>query len=140
MDIDRRTQHTALSRLSELEGYDVAEGSPDIRGWRVVDEAGREVGDVADLLVDTSSAEALYAAVDLEDGAEADVPIATILLDEQAEAVHLTEPLVTKAAGREAAFEAPATAEYADTAATAEGRDDSAVGPTRFDGPDRRKR
>jgi uncharacterized protein (TIGR02271 family) len=41
--------------MSELSGYTVEKGDPDPRGWTVVEKAGRRVGRVADLLVDTES-------------------------------------------------------------------------------------
>lgn len=135
--IDRHTHHTALSPLSELDDYDVAEGSPDIRGWTVFDESGREIGEVADLLVDTTTAEALYATVDLDDGETAEVPLAVILLDEAVEGVRLTRPLDTGAGDRAASFEAPATAEYADTSALADRGADPAADPARFEDAER---
>ncbi len=85
-----RTHHTALSPLSDLEDYEFAEGSPDIRGWVVIDETGREIGEVEDLLVDTTSHEALYAVVDLDDGEDAEVPLALVTLDIETEAIRLT--------------------------------------------------
>lgn len=44
-----------LRRMSELTGYTVEKGDPDPRGWTVIEEAGRRVGRVADLLVDTDA-------------------------------------------------------------------------------------
>jgi sporulation protein YlmC with PRC-barrel domain len=41
--------------MSELSGYTVEKGDPDPRGWTVVGTAGRRVGRVADLLVDTDA-------------------------------------------------------------------------------------
>lgn len=132
-----RMHHTGLSPLSDLEDYEFAEGSPDIRGWVVIDETGQEIGEVDDLLVDTTSHEALYAVVDLDDGEDAEVPLALVTLDVDDEAVRLTQPLATGEAAHDTAFEAPAAAEFVDRAAPADRSGDTAVGATRLDGEGR---
>ena len=53
-----------LKRLSELR-YKVADGDPDIRGWRVYASTGRELGTVSDLLVDVEAGEVVMLDVDL---------------------------------------------------------------------------
>ena len=55
-----------LVRLKELDDYKVAEGEPDIRGWRVYTATGRELGDIEDLLVDTELGEVVMVDVDLK--------------------------------------------------------------------------
>jgi PRC-barrel domain len=96
---------TGLSPLSELDDYEVAEGYPDIRGWALYDEAGRDIGEVKDLLVDTVRDQAVYATVNLDDtrlardlfGADVDarIPLAAVTLDVEASAIRLTQPLAT---------------------------------------------
>jgi hypothetical protein len=53
-----------LKRLSELR-YKVADGEPDIRGWKVYASTGRELGTVSDLLVDTDAGEVVMLDIDL---------------------------------------------------------------------------
>ncbi len=43
------------ARLGLLDGYDVAAGETDIRGWLVISAEGQRVGRVGDLVVDTRS-------------------------------------------------------------------------------------
>lgn len=54
----------ALQRLSELR-YKVADGEPDVRGWRVYASTGRELGTVSDLLVDADAGEVVMLDIDL---------------------------------------------------------------------------
>jgi sporulation protein YlmC with PRC-barrel domain len=53
-----------LKRLSELR-YKVADGEPDVRGWKVFASTGRELGVVRDLLVDIDAGEVVMLDVDL---------------------------------------------------------------------------
>ncbi|HEX7124298.1 MAG TPA: PRC-barrel domain-containing protein [Thermodesulfobacteriota bacterium] len=126
--------HTGLSPLSELDEYEFAEGSPDIRGWVVIDENGREIGEVDDLLIDTTNHEALYAVVDMDDGEDAEVPLALVTIDLDEETVHLAEPLATEADRVGAAFETPAAAEFADTAVVTDRGGEEDVGENRARG------
>lgn len=54
-----------LVSFRELNGYNVAEGDADVRGWEVRTLSGRELGKVADMLVDTSTNEVVMLDVDL---------------------------------------------------------------------------
>ena len=54
-----------LIPLRELNKYPVADGEPDIRGWRVFSSTGREVGLVEELLVDTTAGEVVMLDIDL---------------------------------------------------------------------------
>ncbi|MFL5577405.1 MAG: PRC-barrel domain-containing protein [Gemmatimonadaceae bacterium] len=54
-----------LIPMRELDDYEVADGEPDIRGWRVFTSSGRELGRIEDLLVDTASDEVVMLDVDL---------------------------------------------------------------------------
>ncbi len=44
-----------LRRFSDMSGVDIAEGDPDVRGWEVVTPDGQELGEVEDLVVDTTA-------------------------------------------------------------------------------------
>lgn len=57
----------ALAGLLDLEGFHVAEGSIDARGWPLYDARGDLVGTVEDLIVDTEAMEARYMQVALQD-------------------------------------------------------------------------
>ena len=59
----RQTRH--LTPLRELKKFRVASGEPDIRGWPVFTSSGRELGDVEDLLVDTSRSEVVMLDIDM---------------------------------------------------------------------------
>ena len=59
----RQARH--LVPLKELGRFKVADGEPDIRGWEVYTSTGREIGRVAELLVDTDSNEVVMLDVDL---------------------------------------------------------------------------
>ena len=54
-----------LRRLSRVD-YEVAEGDPDIRGWRVFDADGNAVGDVHDLIADLNALRVRYVDVELD--------------------------------------------------------------------------
>jgi hypothetical protein len=55
-----------LVPLRELEGFRLADGEPDIRGWHVQTVSGRKIGEVDDLLVDEASGEVVLIDVDLD--------------------------------------------------------------------------
>ena len=57
-----------LRRLSDA-NLDVAENEPDVRGWTVTTSDGDELGDVEDLIVDTSAMKVRYIEVDADDDA-----------------------------------------------------------------------
>ncbi|MDB5101026.1 MAG: hypothetical protein JWM80_5447 [Cyanobacteria bacterium RYN_339] len=52
-----------LRKLSEADEFQVKGDSHDIRGWRVLDEVGRELGTVTDLLFEPETAEVVFAEV-----------------------------------------------------------------------------
>lgn len=83
-----------LARLDDLDGYKVAEGDPDIRGWDVKTADGMKVGKVHDLIVDTNSFMVRYVGVKLDkkslglsDEREVLLPIGTARLDDNDDAV-----------------------------------------------------
>ena len=71
-----------LVPMSTLDSWTVTEGEPDIRGWEVRTVSGRQLGNVADLLVDRSAGEVVLLDVDLpaSDG-HTFVPIRVVQID-----------------------------------------------------------
>ncbi|HSL72692.1 MAG TPA: PRC-barrel domain-containing protein [Longimicrobiales bacterium] len=71
-----------LVRLEDLDGFTVASGEPDIRGWEVRTVGGREIGEVDDLLIDPMRAEVVKIDVDINGSdRHAEVPIRAVQLD-----------------------------------------------------------
>lgn len=74
--------------LDEMDSYEIAEGDPDVRGWRVYASDGIKIGEVNELLVDTEALKVRYLDVELaESGAgEEDrhvlIPVGFARLDE----------------------------------------------------------
>lgn len=63
MDHDRTRTGVAgspLARLSDLKDYEIADGQPDIRGWKVRTSDGVEVGKVDGLIADPTAMEVRY--------------------------------------------------------------------------------
>ena len=56
----------ALTPLSLLEDYEIADDGPDIRGWPLYPEDGPEVGLVRELLVDPAQGKVLYVVVQID--------------------------------------------------------------------------
>ena len=52
--------------LGQLDDFKVAEGDPDVRGWEVLASDGRKIGEVDELLVDTSAMKVRYLDVDVD--------------------------------------------------------------------------
>jgi hypothetical protein len=104
-----------LERLGELDSYKIAEGEPDIRGWEVRTISGRQLGEVADLLVDTAAGEVVMLDVDARgEGRHRYAPVRAAMIDRTARVVRLDtgdlrdEPLAPLGAGGEATDVAPA--------------------------------
>jgi uncharacterized protein (TIGR02271 family) len=55
-----------IAALSDLDNFEVADGTPDPRGWTVKDSTGTDVGKVHDLIVDTVSMRTRYLDVKLD--------------------------------------------------------------------------
>jgi sporulation protein YlmC with PRC-barrel domain len=71
-----------LVSIDDLDGYHVAPGEPDIRGWNVCTVNGRELGSVEDLLVDPEQGEVVMLEMTMEgDGVHAEVPMRSVQLD-----------------------------------------------------------
>lgn len=58
-------ERETLTPLSTLDSWKVSEGEPDIRGWEVRTVSGRQLGSVADLLVDADAGEVVLLDIDL---------------------------------------------------------------------------
>lgn len=71
-----------LVPLRSLDSWSVSEGEPDIRGWEIQTVSGRQLGTVADLLIDPDANEVVMLDVDLP-GRQAHtyVPIRIVQLD-----------------------------------------------------------
>ena len=68
--------------LNSLDGWKVADGDPDIRGWEVVASDGQRVGKVDDLLVDTTANKVRYVDVDMtDDKRHVTIPVGYARLD-----------------------------------------------------------
>lgn len=71
-----------LISLDDLEGYTMAAGEPDVRGWEVRTLSGRDLGEVEDLLVDPDRGEIVMLEVDMRgEGVHAEVPLRSVQLD-----------------------------------------------------------
>ena len=56
-------------RLEELHGsgFEIVDGQPNIRGWKIKSHSGKRMGEVDDLLFDPNSRKVRYIVVDLDD-------------------------------------------------------------------------
>lgn len=61
---DPRQAHS-LVPMRTLDNLKIADGEPDIRGWSVFTSHGREIGEVQELLVDTTAMEVVMLDIDL---------------------------------------------------------------------------
>ena len=79
-----------LVRLSDMGGWNVVEGEPDIRHWEVRTIGGRDLGTVKELLIDPDAGEAVMLEVDLS-GSErrALVPLRIVEVDRRARVVRM---------------------------------------------------
>lgn len=62
-----REDSNRIAPLDQLEDFKVAEGEPDVRGWDVVSSDGKRIGEVHELLVDTTAMKVRYLDVDLDE-------------------------------------------------------------------------
>jgi photosynthetic reaction center H subunit len=93
-----------IAPLGDLRDFEVAEGYPDIRGWKVESADGREVGKVHDLLVDLDNMRTRYLDVRLASDIAATpgdrdvlVPIGTAQVADGADVVRV--PLTAERVG-----------------------------------------
>lgn len=66
MEEQKRSGH--LEELEHKHWYDIAEGDPDVRHWNIVDESGKKIGEVKDLLFDKEAKKARYLITNLRNG------------------------------------------------------------------------
>jgi sporulation protein YlmC with PRC-barrel domain len=77
-----------LASIDDLEGYKVADGEPDVRGWAVATLNGRELGAVEDLLIDPDRGEVVMLEIALRDeGVHAELPLRHVQLDHKRKVV-----------------------------------------------------
>lgn len=73
---------TGVSRLSQHPDLKIADGYPDVRGWRVDAAEGEPAGIVTDLLVDPDALAVRYLVVSRADQTNTLIPIGYVELDE----------------------------------------------------------
>lgn len=79
-----------LARLSELGKYKVADGEPDIRGWEVRTISGRQLGEVAELLVDLEAGEVVMLDIDCKNGGRHSfAPVRAAMIDRGSRVIRL---------------------------------------------------
>jgi hypothetical protein len=79
-----------LVRLTDMDGWNVAEGEPDIRSWEVRTVGGRELGKVKDLLIDADAGEVVMMDVVVTGTDQhALVPLRAIEIDRRARVVRM---------------------------------------------------
>ena len=79
-----------LVRLSELGKYTVADGEPDIRGWEVRTISGRQLGEVAELLVDTDAGEVVMLDINVANSdRHSFAPVRAAMIDRTARVIRL---------------------------------------------------
>lgn len=88
---------STLVALRELRGYRVADGVPDVRGWRVVTGDGTDAGDVADLVVDVKEETVRYIIIGDDGAADATamLPVGYARIDKRNQRIEL--PVLTPA-------------------------------------------
>jgi photosynthetic reaction center H subunit len=60
MNIEPNEDGVRIAPLSALDDFEVAQGYPDVRGWKVLSTEGTEVGAVHDLLIDVDNLRTRY--------------------------------------------------------------------------------
>ena len=104
-----------LAMLSDLDDFTVAEGDPDPRDWEVTASDGRTIGQVKDLVVDTSAMKVRYLDVDVDEEAlgatelrdrHVLIPIGYARLDDDEDMV-MVDAISSEDVSRLPAFEGP---------------------------------
>lgn len=80
-----------LTPLSALHEYDVSDDDSDVRGWDVIASDGQQIGEVQELLVDTSARRVRYLVVDVDtslrsgssQGGNVLIPVEGVRLDDR---------------------------------------------------------
>jgi hypothetical protein len=81
------TSRGKLRHLDDLEGFRLADGTPDLRGWDVSADDGQKLGEVVGLIVDTAARQVRYLEIELDDDVASRFARANDTLDPR------TEPL-----------------------------------------------
>jgi hypothetical protein len=76
-----------LRHLDDLDGFRLADGTPDLRGWDVTADDGQKLGEVVGLIVDTAARQVRYLEIELDDDVASKFARANDTLDPR------TEPL-----------------------------------------------
>lgn len=83
-----------FGRLVDYDDLEIADGEPDVRGWRVVASDGLPIGTVEHLIVNRASMEVRYLEVDMQQSAGSRsrelIPIEQVDLDKKREQVRLS--------------------------------------------------
>jgi uncharacterized protein (TIGR02271 family) len=92
--------------LSRIEDYEVADGTPDPRGWKVRDATGTDIGKVHDLIVDTVAMRTRYLdvaldkkAMRLDNDRDILIPVGQARLDDDDDRVILETLITTQVVG-----------------------------------------
>lgn len=86
--------------LSELDDFKVADGAPDVRGWDVVGDGGRKVGEVKELLVSPEERRTRYLCVELDGSSGRTlVPIGAARLDDEHDRVIVPSSVLSSVQG-----------------------------------------
>jgi len=96
--------NTQLNHLEELKGsdYQIAEGTPDIQGWKIVDYTGDKIGKVRDMLFDKNARKVRYIITNLDNDTidlgnrEVLIPIGKAQLDISDEKVVIPDLTLTQ--------------------------------------------
>jgi hypothetical protein len=114
-------EREGLVTLSSLGSWNVSDGDPDIRGWEVRTVSGRQLGQVAELLVDAKAGEVVMLDIDLPGTDQHSfVPIRVVEIDrarrivlmDSADLPTLTEARDTRGAPVVAQTDQPAIVSY----------------------------
>lgn len=104
--------------LSDLDDFHVAEGEPDVRGWDVMASDGQRIGEVEELLIDTTADKVRYLDVDVDsnvlnaqENRHILIPIGYARLDEENNRVMVDELDTTRLAALPVYDRSPLTAE-----------------------------
>jgi hypothetical protein len=98
-DSSRPPAMDSLESLSRMPDYELAEGTPDVRGWEVTTPTSAYVGRVQDLLIDRSSMRVRYLDVSLDAAAAGRgkarhvlLPIGKVWINDALDQVVITVP------------------------------------------------
>lgn len=88
------TSRGKLRHLDDLDGFRLADGTPDLRGWDVTANDGQKLGEVVGLIVDTGAKKVRYLEVRLDDDVASRFARANDTLDPRTEPLqHVLVPI-----------------------------------------------